>query len=106
MEKKVQYLFQGVILLFGWPQINALASITFLLLFARNLLDVAAMTETPDRAGQPFLQCIPRALGPRGAALQGVQGWLWLQCGHGLRLAFRTANCIVFCRMKSGEKGE
>lgn len=59
--------------------LNTSRSLTSLLLFViGKFLDGAAVAEAADRTGQPFSQCVSRALGTRRAGLQRAEGRLRL----------------------------
>lgn len=76
-----------LVLQLGRPQVDALAGVALLLV--GDLLDVAAVAEAAHGAGEPLLQRVARALGPRRAGLDGAERRLRLERGHRLGLPSR-----------------
>lgn len=82
-----------LVLQLGRPQIDALAGVALLLV--GDLLDVAAVAEAAHGAGEPLLQRVARALGPRRAGLDGAERRLRLERGHRLGLPSRLRHGVV-----------
>lgn len=78
-------LRSGLIPRLGRAQVEAFPTIAYFLLFFDVSIGFPAVEPT-HRTGEPLLQGVGGALGTRGT-VDGVQGRLRLQVGHGFRFA-------------------
>lgn len=85
----------GLIPRLGRAQVEAFPTIAYFLLFFNVSICFPAV-ESTHRTGEPLLQGVGGALGTRGT-VDGVQGRLSLQVGHGFRFASIFAGGMRVC---------